>query len=128
EPSRPWTDALGRGILGSADVELLLQAPGSEVADPSLPVVTNLRNYPNPFNPETTLSFELSRPEKVSLNIYNLKGQLVRTLVSGAFGSGAHSLVWDGRDDRGIAVSGGMYLYQLQAGELCRTRKMVLLK
>ncbi|MFQ5650418.1 MAG: FlgD immunoglobulin-like domain containing protein [bacterium] len=94
--------------------------------------VTLLQNYPNPFNPETAIWYTLPPPHAgipfVQLKIYNLRGQVVRTLVSEFQRAGDHSVVWDGRDDRGQAVASGVYLYRLKSGQQIRTRRMVLLR
>jgi hypothetical protein len=88
------------------------------------------QNYPNPFNPHTTISFELSRASNLSLNIYDLKGRLVRSLGSGKmWNEGTHRVNWDGRDDRGQEVGTGVYLYKLATMEgVSGTKKMILLK
>nr|HPH61728.1 FlgD immunoglobulin-like domain containing protein [Candidatus Syntrophosphaera sp.] len=98
--------------------------------DPSVPaLVTELQgNYPNPFNPETTISFSLKEAGPVTLDIYNVKGQLVRRLVDEALNSGRHSVVFDGRDANGEPVSSGMYFCQMRAGSYGATRKMILMK
>jgi hypothetical protein len=83
---------------------------------------------PNPANGRTTMGFSLPQDGDASLKIYNVQGQLVRTLVEGGMMAGAHSAFWDGRDDRGRTVSGGIYLYRLRAGGRRETRKMVLLR
>lgn len=85
-------------------------------------------NYPNPFNPTTTISFELPAPAQVRLEIFNLRGQKVRSLLDSQLPAGAHSAVWSGDDDRGNAVSSGVYLYRLSNGEGTLTRKMMLMK
>ena len=84
--------------------------------------------YPNPFNPSTTLSFELSFPELVSIDIYNVKGQLVKTLVKGSYNTGKHSIVWDGKDNKGKSACSGVYFYKMQAGKDSQTKKMMLMK
>lgn len=86
-------------------------------------------NYPNPFNPSTTISLNVkdtSRP--LELSIFNLKGQRVRTLHRGLPSSLAMQFVWDGCDDHGAALSSGMYLYRMQTGDYVETRKMLMLK
>ncbi len=85
-------------------------------------------NYPNPFNPETTIRYSLKESGPVSIKIYNSRGQLVKNLVNSDLPKGQHSVVWDGRDDNGKAVSGGIYLYQLSAGQCTSARKMLLVK
>jgi hypothetical protein len=98
--------------------------------DAVLPVAVTLNaNFPNPFNPETTLSFSLPKAEKdVSLTVYNSKGQKVKTLYSGAAESGSHSLVWKGQDDAGKSVASGVYFYRLETQGKTLSHKMLLLK
>lgn len=84
--------------------------------------------YPNPFNPMTTISFQLSRSETVTLDIYNTMGQKVRTLATGWMETGHHQTVWNGRDDRGRQVTSGIYFYRLIAGRATKTKKVLLLK
>ncbi len=100
------------------------------IANPAeLPKAFSLaQNYPNPFNPATTIHFELPKQARVRLNIYNIQGQLVRTLVNGQSAAGRYHVIWDGRSDRGQTVSSGIYIYRIQAGDFVRTRKMMLLK
>jgi Peptidase C10 family/Spi protease inhibitor/FlgD Ig-like domain len=85
-------------------------------------------NYPNPFNPTTTIFFRLQHDTEVKLNIYNAKGQQVKTLAEGRFTKGDHSLIWSGEDEKQQIVSAGIYFYQIQAGAEIITRRMVLLK
>jgi hypothetical protein len=86
-------------------------------------------NYPNPFNPATTLVYSVSADAgPIELSVYNVAGQLVRTLVSGDVEPGRHSAVWDGRDEGGARAGSGVYFVRLSAGESGRTRKIVLLK
>ena len=86
------------------------------------------QNYPNPFNPSTTISFSIPSEGNVVLNIYDITGRLVTTLVDGNMGSGYHSVTWDGIDVNGAFVSAGLYIYSLQAEGVALTRKMVLMK
>ena len=85
-------------------------------------------NTPNPFNPTTTIAFDLASRTRVTLRVYDVAGRVVRTLVDGVRDAGAHRAVWDGRDDRGARVASGIYLLRLQAGAVSQTRKMVLMK
>lgn len=95
----------------------------------SIPLVTELEgNYPNPFNPETTISFSTRQAGPVRLGIYNLKGQLVRDLVDGYLPAGRHRLVWNGRDQNDRSVSSGIYLYRMSAPGYAKTLKMMLMK
>ena len=86
------------------------------------------QNYPNPFNPLTTIRYELPSAGRVSLKVYNMHGQLVRTLVDEHVSAGYHTLVWDGRDEFGQAVSSGIYYYRMVAGTFVETKKMALLR
>ena len=88
-----------------------------------------LQNFPNPFNPETTIGYELAESADVTLQIYNVVGQVVRTLMASESQSvGRYQVRWDGMDDRGMPVSSGIYFYQLSAGKFQDVRKLMLLK
>ena len=90
-------------------------------------VVLN-ENYPNPFNPETTIRFSLPDAMAVRLMVYNNIGQQVRQLIFGYQSAGHHQVVWDGRNDRGFKVSSGIYFLRLYAGEQSFVRRMILQK
>jgi hypothetical protein len=97
--------------------------------DPLQPPATlSCCNYPNPFNPETTISFEIPKTDNVSLQIYNLKGQLIRTLVNDYLPAGKQSIVWNGTDNNNQPVSSGVYLYKIKTGKCTKSAKMLLLK
>ncbi|MDG2265780.1 MAG: T9SS type A sorting domain-containing protein [Candidatus Marinimicrobia bacterium] len=85
-------------------------------------------NYPNPFNPVTTLLYDLPENSLVNITIYDMMGREVKTLVNQAQDAGYRSIIWDATNDYGKPVSAGIYLYQIQAGEYISTKKMVLLK
>lgn len=88
-----------------------------------------LQNYPNPFNPSTTIGFSVSQSGSVLLDIYDLTGRHVRTLLSGGVAAGQHAVQWDGRDERGSSVGSGVYFYRLRAGaNYTASRKMLLMK
>ena len=84
--------------------------------------------HPNPFNPITTISFTLPTTIQVTLNVYNIRGQRVKTLVNDTLNSGYHSVVWSGLNDSGHTVSSGIYFYRITAGEFTATRRIVMLK
>jgi len=86
------------------------------------------QNYPNPFNPVTEFSITLPSETKVSVEIYNITGQKVNTLVKGVLPAGNHTLIWDGTNKKGESVSSGIYFYRVAAGEYVVTKKMVLTK
>ncbi len=104
--------------------------PGSAVVDPLVPpAATELTgNYPNPFNPETTIAYALKDPAAVTLAIYNLKGQQMRQLVSAQQPAGYYHVLWDGLDDSGRAVGSGVYFYRMRAGAYQSVKKMLLLE
>ncbi|HIA23463.1 MAG TPA: T9SS type A sorting domain-containing protein [Candidatus Marinimicrobia bacterium] len=86
------------------------------------------QNYPNPFNPITSFRYELPEKSYVTIEIYDMLGREVRTLVNTTQDAGFNSVIWNATNDYGKPVSAGVYLYQIQAGEFVQTRKMVLLK
>jgi hypothetical protein len=95
-----------------------------------LPTANELhQNFPNPFNPETNISFDLKEGMFVELSIYDMAGQHIRTLASGqALPAGSYSYLWDGLNDSGVKVGSGVYLYHLKSGEFTSVKKMALLK
>lgn len=86
------------------------------------------QNFPNPFNPNTTISFSLKNRGHASLAVYDVTGRLVRVLLDEMIEAGPHDVTWDGRNRDGSAVASGVYFYRLEAGEFAETRKMVLLR
>lgn len=87
-----------------------------------------MSNYPNPFNPVTTVFYSMPEAGDVRLDVYNIVGQHVRTLVDGHCEAGRHSVTWDGRDGSGTKVASGIYLYRIQIGDFRETKKMMLIK
>jgi hypothetical protein len=87
-----------------------------------------LSNYPNPFNPTTTIRFELPYVTSVQVSIYNLRGQEVARLGEGTMVQGYHHLAWDGRDQRGKSVPGGIYIARLVTPEYAKSIRLALLK
>ena len=91
------------------------------------------QNYPNPFNPETWIPYDLAADASVELTVYNVQGDLIRTLTLGSQPAGSYLTMdraahWDGRSNKGELVSSGMYLYHLRAGDFHATRKMIIIK
>ena len=87
------------------------------------------QNYPNPFNPETVIKYQLPIDSKVTIKIYDLLGNEIRTLVDGKQPAGSHSVVWDGKNNFGASVTSGIYFYQINANnEFKQTKRMLLLK
>jgi len=106
---------------------------GPAPAGPSEPGVATTgvalsQNVPNPFNPTTSIGFDLVQPGMVDLRVYNVAGQEVRTLATKFFPAGSHSMEWDGRDALGNQLPSGVYFYQLRSGNFVEKRKMVMLK
>ncbi|HTY58792.1 MAG TPA: FlgD immunoglobulin-like domain containing protein, partial [Bacteroidota bacterium] len=105
------------------------------VAQASVPASLSLsQNYPNPFNPSTTIHYQLSTAGKVTMKIYNVLGQEVRTLLNEVQNAGPHTLTWNSRNDAGIGVASGVYFYRCEivpssgTAALSRTMKMLLVK
>jgi len=113
-----WTYDIEYTSDGSADTDVVVPASGAVLHG----------NYPNPFNPTTAISFTLGSAGAVSIDVYNVRGQLVRGLVSGVYGAGVHSVVWDGRGDDGAGVGSGVYFYRMSAGGGVSVKKMVMVK
>jgi hypothetical protein len=104
------------------------QLPGSPVNVPA-PLQLVARNHPNPFNPQTTITFTLPRAGGVSLKVYDVRGRMVRTLLDDAvLERGEHAIVWRGQDDRGGRVASGVYFYELRSGDQRRVEKMALVQ
>ena len=90
--------------------------------------LTLRQNHPNPFNPGTTIRFELPAEVDVRLDVFSAEGVFVRRLVSGKLPGGSYDIPWDGRDASGNLVSSGVYFCRLKAGKVIRSNKMTLLK
>ncbi len=103
---------------------------GTDTQDATTPVLTTeLRsNYPNPFNPETTIRFSTKEAGPVALEIYNVKGQLIKQLVNEDKAAGNHTVVWNGTDQNNRPVSTGVYFYKMNAGKYSSTKKMIMMK
>jgi hypothetical protein len=85
--------------------------------------------YPNPFNPQTTIAFEIPERQAVTIRVFDMSGRLVRELISAQpHTPGRHEVVWNGRDDTGRQVASGVYFYRLEAGSYSETKRMVLVK
>lgn len=111
----------GRLVYGYAQI--------TDADDPLVPpLLSHLRVFPNPFKPQTGISYKLQSPAQTEISVYNLKGQKVRVLHQGADLAGEHNLNWDGKDDQGRGLSAGIYLIRLNAGKQSATVKAVLAK
>jgi len=110
-------------VAGRLDIQTGVEDDGQ------LPTTFELeQNFPNPFNPQTTIAFSVPQTSRVRLVIFNLLGQKIVTLVDDVLPAGRRQIVWYGRDQSGNEVSSGIYFYHLSADEYTETRKMVLMK
>ncbi len=113
--------------LGNFELTLPQSVHSSNVGDVEPCSFSLHQNFPNPFNPETTLSFDLHDAVDVSLKVYNINGQLISTLVDEYLSAGTHFRQWGGTDDNGNGVASGVYFYRLNAGKWSETKKMLLI-
>ena len=134
-PSSPTAEDQLVGAIFSCVLPLSCQqspnptgVPGGDVVTAPARTVLH-QNVPNPFNPMTTIRFDLARGGHVSLRIYDVAGRAVRTLVNATLRADVnHEVVWDGRDDAGTPVSSGVYFYRLDADSVDAVKKMVLMR
>jgi len=112
------------------DVTVYAQGNVVGIGDETTPIAQTAlhTNYPNPFNPTTTISFDVARESNVSIDVYNIKGQKVKTLTNEVFGVGSHYVVWNGDDHNGRNVSSGVYFYRMTTEGYTKTQKMLLMK
>lgn len=116
------------GFLADTSIQrIVVSVNKSELEEIPLMFFLN-QNYPNPFNPSTTIRYEVPRRSKVEINVYNMLGQLIATLVNGEIEAGRYFVTWNGRNDQGIQMSSGVYFYQIHADEFTQTKKLILLK
>jgi hypothetical protein len=123
------------GVKGRSDfIQITVDLTGKlKVVGLAPPKFALLQNFPNPFNPETWIPFQLAQDSQVTVRIYNLKGQPIRILELGQKAAGTYltkdkAVYWDGRDNIGEKVASGMYFYMLKAGEFTSTRRMVIIQ
>jgi len=117
------------GLEVASEPVTAVPGAGAELDEASVVYVTALGgNYPNPFNPETVISFSLGRSGFVNIDVYNVRGQRVRALVSEVYEAGVHSMVWNGCADDGRSVGSGVYFYRMVSGDYVGVKKMLLLK
>ncbi len=119
-----------RNISGEASGDIWNFTTIPEVSVTELmPEITELQcNHPNPFNPETTISYSMNENSRVLIEIYNIKGQKIKTLINGFREVGYHSVIWNGKDDSGKLVTSGLYFYRMKTSNYDMMRKMILLK
>ncbi len=123
-----WADARANGLNIYASQELYSPTATDDNGF-SLPNSYSLKqNFPNPFNPATTISFSLPEATTVSLEIFNVLGQKIKTLINSDYPAGQHETVWDGTDETGSKVASGIYLYRLKTDQFSHAKSMVLMK
>ncbi|GEM_PF-2678705 len=111
------------------DLDISLEATGAEDNTTEIPATTQLLgNYPNPFNPQTAISFSLASNDKVKITIYNIAGQLIKNLADKEYSAGIHNIIWDGSDENGNPAAAGIYFYRLDVGGKTNIGKMTLIK
>ncbi len=121
--------ALKKAELYTGDIQfnnIRLLSTGTQEEKPAQ--VLNIRNYPNPGNPSTTIRFSLNEAQKVSVDIYNVKGQKVKTLVNQHLSQGTHGFVWTGEDDNNHSVSTGVYFYRVSTDTQSFSKKLMFVK
>jgi len=129
-----FSDLVHKGLAAQTLYDSLFSAPTNvEESEHEPPKNFFLsQNYPNPFNPETRIKYTVGsrqiHPIPTTLKIYNILGQLVRTLMDEPQESGSYEVIWDGKDEKGNDVASGIYFYQLKSGEFSQTKKMVLIR
>ncbi len=110
-------------------VELLGAGHPLAGSDPVIPAITELKgNYPNPFNPSTTIAYSVKEATPVQIGIFNIKGQLVRALVDEPKAAGNHLVVFDGLDNNHAPLASGVYFYRMRAGSYSKSQKMIMMK
>lgn len=113
------------GVSGPSNVVTVL----FNANDPDIiPINCLYANYPNPFNPSTTIQFALEKKTQTVISIYNVKGQRIRTLWNGLCEVGSHSLIWDGTNDKQQIIPSGIYLLEMRAGSYHSVKRMILMK
>jgi hypothetical protein len=139
-PDSGWVfDSWSQGLAGSENPDTLVMESDTTVTAVFQKIVSGVedmvpktfslyQNFPNPFNPVTRIQFDLPRSTHVRLSIYNVKGELVATVINKDMDRGRYEILWAGVDDRGKAVSSGVYFYRIAAGTFVQTRKMLVIK
>ena len=122
------TDQDGNKWIGTRDALTAVNTISQPInKKSSLPTQMKIvGNYPNPFNPDTTIEFTIPDAGHVSIDVYNITGQKIRNLVSGHMEAGAHSLVWDGRTDAGVLSASGVYVFRLEQGDSVLSHRMMM--
>ena len=125
----PYTRITGTIYFDDLTIKVIGTATDVDDSGNDLPFKFELaNNYPNPFNPTTTISYSIPKADRVTLQIFNVLGQRVRTLVNIEQAAGRYQVQWNGKDEMGNAVGSGVYFYQLNTSRQVTVKKMVLIK
>ena len=116
------------GVAGASYPYFEIKITNEDTEDIVPPEFSLKQNFPNPFNPTTTISYSLPETARVRLDIYNLKGQLVKKLIDSEMAAGPHSVVWNGKDGNDQAVASGVYFYRISSPNNTQTKRMLLMK
>ena len=119
--------ATGSGVMVNPNLNCACDV-ATGIDDAPHAIASLRQNYPNPFNSMTTIAFTLAQSSMVRLQVFDVRGRVIRNLVSGVLGPGDHAREWDGRDNHGMRAASGVYFYRLVAGDYNEVRKMVMLK
>ncbi len=131
--------------IGTYDAQIIIYSNDPENPEIIIPIILNIvevisneipsplitkleNNYPNPFNPETVIKYQIAKDNNVQLHIYNIKGQLVKTLINQKQSTGEYKVIWNGTNENNQLVTSGVYFYKLNTGDKSLTKKMLLLK
>ena len=131
EINLPEFDVLGNLRIYNEQIDIgALEWPGTDFSEEdTIPLTAKISNYPNPFNPTTTINFSIPSEERYVLKIYNSKGQLVKNLFDSKLSAGTHSIIWNGKNNKDQLVGSGVYFYKLSDGEeTVAVKKMLLVK
>ncbi len=130
DPDNPVGDGLATRVNVLREILAFFQVDGSSWAPTDVPASDKFfaRNYPNPFNPVTKIEFNMPQSGHLELKVYNVRGELVKTLVDETRPAGAGFIMWDGTNDQGSSVSSGVYFYEARNGDKVQVSKMALIK
>lgn len=128
ESGSPCISPPGCGLVGAKHEGCVATSVAQPEESRSFSSLTVKGAMPNPFNPSTSIRFELDHPGEVDVRVYNVQGELVRTLISGHSEAGAHSVVWNGKDEKGSSARSGVYFYEFRTNGVREARKIILLR
>ncbi|MBN1295074.1 MAG: T9SS type A sorting domain-containing protein [Candidatus Latescibacteria bacterium] len=125
-----YEDAQGTKWFGTANMLTSVNSKAEPLKKSSAPPLQMkiTGNYPNPFNPSTTIEFYIPDSGQVGISVYNITGQKIKTLLAREMPAGSHTIVWNGKDDNGVNVASGIYFFRMQAGKEILNHRMMLVK